>query len=315
MPRIGFALLALVLLGCGNKGSDETTESNDFSYAAFEKRFRSVTPPYQLADTALQNVSDTTTIMYPELTAMLDSARQQYFGNEKVQYTPLAHLKGGRGEAYFVVRAGSRSKKAAYLLVYNKDKFSAVLPFLLPDNDPNTQQVSSIDRSFGITRTVAKKDPEGVMVDGKEVFAYSVNDNAFSLVLMDMFDNAGVELINPIDTLAQTHKFAGDYYLDKNNLVSVRDGRDENVLNVFIHIVKNGGACTGELKGEVLLKDNTAAFRQSGNPCVVELKFSGRTVKLKEQSGCGSSRGLDCVFDGTYTKKKAEKGKTSAKEK
>lgn len=316
MLRLGFALLALWVLSCGNdKGSSKDENVPDSNDTNLTQRFKQVSPPYQLSDTALLGNKDTTTIRFSEFVNALDSAKTAVFGNEKVKYTPLVSLKGSNGEIYFTIKASGRNKKAAYLVVYNKETFGSVLPFLVPDNDPNTSQLSTIDKYFGITKTIAKKDEEGVISDRKEVFAYNSNDNSFTLVLTDLFDDANVELINPIDTLRQTHKYAGDYYLDKKNLVSVRNGRNENMLNVFIHLSKNEGACSGELKGEVLLSGNIASFRQSGNPCVVELKFSNKSVTLKEEGGCGSSRGIDCLFDGTYTKKKTDKTKTSAKQK
>jgi len=315
MLRIGFALLALGIFGCGNDNAKEETSDAGFSYANLNRRFQQVSVPYQLSDTTLLNNKDTTAIRYAEFVNSLDSAKAAVFGNEKITYSPLASIKGSKGEVYLVVKASGRNKKAAYIVVYNKETFGSVLPFLIPDNEPRTAQVSTIDRSFSIIKTVTKKDDEGVLADRREVFAYNADSKSFTLVLTDLFDDSNVELINPIDTLPKTHKYAGDYYLDKKSLVSVRNGRNENMLNVFIHISKNGGACTGELKGEVLLKENGAAFRQSGNPCVLQLKFTNNSVTLKEESGCGSSRGIDCLFDGTYTKKKLDKTKTSAKEK
>jgi hypothetical protein len=315
MPRIGFALLFLWLCACGNDKKSTEEDDHNYSYNSLTKRFKEVTPPYQLSDTGLLNNKDTSTIRYAQFVAKLDSITTPVFGKQQVKYSPLASIKGSKKETYLIIKATGKSKKAAYLVVYNDENFSTALPFLMPDSDAKTTQLSSIDRSFAITKAVSKKDEEGTLVDGKEVYAFNAESNSFTLVLTDMFDNASMELINPIDTLPQTHKYAGDYYLDKKSLVSIRNGRNENTLNVFIHITKSDGACTGELKGEVLLKNNVAAFRQSGNPCVLELKFSGKSVTLKEEGGCGSSRGMDCSFDGSYVKKKVTKTPVSPKQK
>lgn len=315
MLRTGIVLLVLCFWGCGNDKRDAKDDDNDYSYTSLTKRFKSITPPYQLSDTGLSNNKDTATIPYGEFVAKLDSIKIPFFAKEKVKYIPLVSIKGSKKETYLIIKAVGKTKKAAYLVVYNNENLNAALPFLLPDNDPRTSQLSTIDRSLAITKAVSKKDEEGTAIDGKEVYSFNSEANSFNLVLTDMFDNAGTELINPIDTLPQTHKYAGDYYLNKKSLVSVRNGRSDKQLNVFIHLENNDGNCTGELKGEILIKDNMASFRQSGNPCVVELKFSNKSVALKEQGGCGSSRGMDCSFDGTYSKRKIDKSKTATKEK
>jgi|GEM_PF-1089272 len=317
MLRIGIALLALLVMSCGN---DETSGSNEeegsYSYERLSKRFNQTQAPYVLTDTGLVNYKDTAAIRFAEFTGLIDTVKKTVFGNSKPKYIPLAMLKVSNGETYFIVKASAANKHAAYILAFDKEqKFGAVFPFLIPDTDKTTTQTTSIDKTYSITRTVAKRTTDDVLIDRKEVYGYSLTDNKFRLILTDLFDDTNVELINPIDTLPKTHKYAGDYFLDKNSLVSVRDGRSANQLNVFIHLQKNKGECTGELKGEILVKDNFAAFRQSGNPCVLELKFGSNSVTLKEEGGCGSSRGIECSFDGTYSKNKESKAKTSPKSK
>jgi thiamine phosphate synthase YjbQ (UPF0047 family) len=83
---------------------------------------------------------------------------------------------------------------------------------------------------------------------------------------------------------------------------------------MFIHFEKNNGECTGELKGNLLMTSSkTAVYRQGGDPCVLELNFGTSSVTLKEAEGCGLHRDLECLFEGTYPRKKVEKEKASTK--
>ena len=85
---------------------------------------------------------------------------------------------------------------------------------------------------------------------------------------------------------------------------------------VFIHLDKNEGECTGELKGDILLTSTTAAiYRQGGDACVLSFRFSSSSVTIKEEEGCGGHRGLNCTFDGTYPRKKEAKPKATTKKK
>jgi hypothetical protein len=98
------------------------------------------------------------------------------------------------------------------------------------------------------------------------------------------------------------------------NLVSVRDGRKPDRISFFIHVEKNNGDCSGELKGEAMLRaPGTAEYRQDGDPCVLKFIFSKSSVTLKEEGGCGSRRGLQCSFNGSFARKKFSKPPASAK--
>ena len=130
------------------------------------------------------------------------------------------------------------------------------------------------------------------------------------LIMTDALDDKPTELSNPIDTVSKKQKYAADYGTGKMNLVSIRDGRKKDRLSFFIHFEKNNGECTGELKGEALLKSPTVAeYREGGDPCILQFKFTSSSVTVKELEGCGSRRGLRCSFDGAYPRKKEIKPK------
>lgn len=266
------------------------------------EQFKEVRTPYSLTDTTLLNNKDTVSIT-SFLSDELDSTSRIVFGKAAAKYNALGQLRISKTETFLFVKAAAGNKKAAFIVVLHGNKISSVWPFLIPDQDKLSTQVSSIDKSYSIVKTISRKDVNDVMVDRKEVYSYNIAGKKFDLILTDLFDDTNVELLNPIDSFSMKHKFSGDYFLDKRNLVSIRDGYNLNQLMLFVHLEKNKGQCTGELKGEILVTTNTTAvFR--GDQCVIDLKFSSSGVVLKEKGGCGAERGMDCVFDGTYLIKK-----------
>ncbi|MDB5197300.1 MAG: hypothetical protein JWP88_1671 [Flaviaesturariibacter sp.] len=311
MYKIGIGILLLALIGCGGgtekkkadqADKDQSSNGRDFS-VLFSKK-----GAYSLTDTGLLANKDTVTLQNENFVTLVpDSIENVLFGSSsKIKYTPLACLEEKGRESYYIVKAVTGAKKAALLMVFDKKgDFSAALPFLVPDADPSTTQVSTIDKSFSITRSISRKQPDDVTVDGKDVFIYNEAAKSFTLIITDALDNAPTALINPIDTLQKTQPFSGDYIKDQKNIVSIRDSRNPKELNFFIHFEKDED-CTGELKGTALLTSSkTAVFRQGGNPCNVEFTFSSNSVTIKEIEGCGSFRGIKCFFEGKFPKKKA----------
>ena len=316
MYRIGAVILMLWLAGCN--GDDAATKSSGEESTSPGKGitaegFKKISPPYSLSDTFLLAIDDTATLQSPlVLSAISDSLKQSLFGSsENVKYTPLVQMDDKSSDSYLIVKATAGGKTAAIIIATPASGEGGIaLPFLQPDNDPATQQTSTIDKSFTITRSVTRRIPDEVSVEGKDVYVFNRDAKNFTLIMTDQLDDGNTALINPIDTLGQTHRFAGDYTKDKNNIVSIRDAPNAAEFNFFIHIEK-GEDCIGELKGTALMTSSkTAVFRQGGNPCVMEFSFSGSNVSIKEAQGCGSQRSIGCTMDGTFSKKKASKDKT-----
>lgn len=318
MQRI-FLCVLIVLAACkGDKKAEENEEG--FTYNKFSEAFKTASVPFQLSDTFFLKNKDTATIKEANFSSFVpDSIKNKIFGKgSKVKYVPLYKIEAPKAESYFVVKAMSNKTKAALLFVFNTEgQFDAVFPFLIPDNDDATSQSSSIDKSYSVSRNVTLKRSNDLNAEGKDVYAYSKEAKQFVLIMTDPLDERSIDLVNPIDTLSKQHKFAGDYSKNKRNIVSVRDGRKPNLLTVFVHIEQKEGTCTGELKGDAeITSATTAVFRQPGDPCILQLTFSSSSVKLSEVEGCGSKRGLECAFDGSFSKKKAPKAsakKSSAK--
>ncbi|RYY87364.1 MAG: hypothetical protein EOO15_12120 [Chitinophagaceae bacterium] len=322
MRLLGCFLLLLGMTACSDEpkkeGAQTNTDGSTFSYGGFAEHFSKVSLPYTLADSSLLKQRDTTTLRYADFDALLpDSLRSKLFGAGKVRYSALGHLSGVGGADYFAVRALSGERKVALLYRFEKEKFTAIFPLLIPDADPATNQSSTVDRAGTLTRNISKKLPKEQVAEGKEVYVYNPDAKGFTLIGNDPLED-NQEVLNPIDTLGRKHALAGDYTKDARNFVSIRDARNPSEVNFFVHFEtgEKDNLCVGELKGTALLTGSrTAIYRQGGDPCVLELNFEGNTVQLREMEGCGSRRGVQCVFEGTFTRKKIAPPKTVQKKK
>lgn len=324
MRLLGCVLLCLGIAACSDAPKKDpepkaapagATVSLKEMAAAFPK----ATLPWSISDTLLHRASDTASLPATEWTALLpDSLKATLSGEGKTRFTPLARLDGAQdGATYLALRTTNGSHHNALLYRFEGDRFTAAFPLLVPDADEATAQVSTVERSGAITLGITKKLPKEVVADGKDVYLYNKDLHTFALILTDPLEDKQ-DVGNPIDTFARTHPLAGDYVKGPRNFVSIRDARNPKELNFFVHFEtgEDDNTCTGELKGTALLTSTkTAVYRQGGDPCVLELSFGNNSVTLREMEGCGSRRGVQCVFEGTFPRKKAVSPKSGAKKK
>jgi hypothetical protein len=304
-----------LLVGCKSKKPSLAGE-DEVEVGDFIDFFPTVKLPYQFADTTLlKKDRDSLLISYAVFTQFIpDSVISTVFGKGvKPKIYPMAKVIAA--ETYLFAKAVSGNKRVAFVLGFdNDDKYLAAMPLLQPDTYQSTIQTAGIDRRSTIFRNVTRKNADGSTSDGSEQYALNNDAGSFMLIMTEALDEKVTELINPIDTLKRKQKFAADYSTGKMNLVSIRDGRKGDRLQFFIHIEKNNGECTGELKGEAIMKSATKAeYREAGESCSLVFNFTASSVTVKELGGCGSNRGLRCSFDGVYPRKKETKPKSSGK--
>ena len=313
-----FAILfsSIVLLAaCKHKkevslSGDEPVEVGDFI-----NFFQSAELPLQFSDSVLQKKEkDSLLISYKVFTQFVpDSILSKAFGKgTKYKIYPIGKVSGG-SETYLFSKIITGEKKGVFVLAFDKKQnYIAGMPVLRPDQFSTTAQSVSIDKRFTITKTILRKNPDASISEGKDVYVLNQDVKNFLLIMTDALDDKITELTNPIDTLPKKNKYSADYGSTKMNIVSVRDGRKPDRISFFIHFEKNNGECTGELKGEALLKSSAVAeYREGGDPCVLKFNFSNSSVTLSEES-CGSRRGLKCSFDGSYARKKEIKPKAAS---
>jgi hypothetical protein len=310
MVRLGFLLMVIGFLACNGNSDADLENDSEFNFEKFSKRFKEQSVPFGLIDTALLNIKDTTTLGNIVFRGYIpDSIKTALVGDKNARFIPLYKMQHPQGETYFITKAIGGKKTAAMLTVFDQDNnYASSMPFLIPDADPATNQTTVLDKSFSISRNIAKKMKDGSIAEGKNVFAFDRSNKDFILIMTDLLDDSNLELINPLDTLPATAKHTGDYERDKKNIISIRDGRSENEVQFFVHFERKDG-CSGEIKGYALYTSSrTAVFREV--PCVMELNFSANSVSIKEIEGCGSYRGTMCTFEGSYPRKKTTKPKS-----
>jgi hypothetical protein len=308
-----FVCLGVICLITSCKGKkkaslagDDPVEVSDLIGFFPEKRI-----PFTVSDSSLlKKENDSLLISHTTFTQFIpDSLLQPIFGkNVKPKFYPLARIEGDN-ELYLIAKGITPSKKAALILAFSKkDEYLHGIPLLVVDASNATQQTSTVDKNYGIHVNLSRKNKDGSISDGKDVYGFSASSKKIMLIMTDAMDDVKTEVINPIDTLSRKFKYAADYGTGNMNIISIRDGRRSGMLSFFIHIDKNQGACTGELKGDAVIRSaTTAEYRQAGDPCVLRFTFSSNSVTLKEVEGCGAHRTLRCSFDGNYSKKKAPK--------
>jgi hypothetical protein len=307
-----FFLFISWVAGCKSKKASLSGE-DPVEVSDFIEFFPDTKLPYQVADsTLLRKEKDSLLISHTVFTQFVpDSIFVPIFGKTtKPKIYPLAKNKGP--ETYLFAKAIAGNKRVALVLGFDKkDQFIAAMPLLSLDQSSATQQTGIMDNRYTLTKMLYRKNADGSLSEGKDVYVLNSDAKSFMLIMTDALDDKPTELINPIDTVSRKQKNTADYGSGKMNLVSFRDGRRSDRLNFFIHFEKNNGECTGELKGEAIIKSpTTAEYRTGGDPCVLQFKFTSSAVIIKELEGCGSRRGLRCSFNGTYPRKKEVKPKT-----
>lgn len=299
--------LLLLLVQCKSKKTslqdEEEIDADEF--IAF---FPETTLPFRMADTSLLNASDTSLhIGYRIFTQFIpDSFLQKDFGkNARPAVYAMGRIAEKGKETYLLARAVQGKKRVVYLAAFNKkDEFLNAMPLVKAGFGNATASYGLVDKKFQIT-TYQERRRRGELTYKKNVYFFNSETNDFTLISTEPNEDIIENVINPIDTLAATGKFAGDYVKDKKNFVSVRDGKNGSEILFFIHFEKNNGACKGELKGTARFIDaNTAQYHQVGNPCVLQLTFAASRVRIEEKGGCGTYRDVPCFFEGSYVKKK-----------
>ncbi len=298
-------------IACGN---DDIDLSGDTALKAenFYQLFTPISNSKKITDTGLIRAGDTIQIKIKLLHQFVpDSITTKATGKKADAYTifPVGYIGKEEQEKYLLIKYVKKKEATLWVYVLGVDnQYKAAMKLL--SNNVNDKY----SRDILIT-------PEPTFINNKEkitsdntyytkiAMAYNAADNSFMNVMRDSNEDDDENVvINPIDTLLQKNKYSGNYSRDKRNFISLRDGKNDSAYQFFLHIDKQNGVCTGELKSTFIInKKGIAAYRESGDPCVINFTFSSNTVVMLEEGSCGNRRGMDCLFDDTFKKQKPAK--------
>jgi hypothetical protein len=311
-------LLPVLLAACkgGKKppADDEKVDVNDFIGFFADSKL-----PVQVADSSFHKKENDSLLIRYKLFARFvpDTLLARQFGEGT---TPRIY-PGGRvvvknAETYLFARAETPSHKVAYVLVFdNNKKFVTGMPLM--DKNSSSVQSAVLDIKYTLTLLRRRKGADGEPLYHRNAFVFN-SAGVFTLIMTESNDLTAVksQLVNPIDTLLKRGKLSGDYTQDKMNLVSIRDSPRPGRFQFFIHFEKQEGTCRGELKGGARMTGpDRAMYSQPGDQCELEFRFSGNTVTIREEQGCGSHRDIKCFFEGSYVRKHPPKPTKPAKKK
>lgn len=309
MKRFFYAVL-LMVLGAACKSSTADLSGNEAIEAAdFFEAFPPMKLPLIIQDSALGNFGDTATISRAVLAQFVpDSAitpLQQQLGKQ-VTIRPAGIIHKEERDFLLVKFTSSKKNQLAVFVFDAKHVYQAAFPLLNNLKKDNYHYSMSITEEPTFIFRREKPNPGAANLYSRNGYAYSAATNTFAEVLHDSNEDTARNnmVINPIDTLPATNRFSGDYAADSKNFISVRDGKNALTYTFFIHFEKKNTTCTGELKGLMALTgEKTAVFSESGDPCVINFRFSGNSIIISEEGNCGNHRGITCPFQFTFKKK------------
>jgi hypothetical protein len=304
-------LLVFSFFACTSKkanlAGDEPVEIDDFI-----ESFQVLKLPYLLTDTALSRKKlDSFPVSKKIIQQFIpDSIFKSDFGKgTNPKFYALGRVPVKDGETYLFLKAAAPGKAVAYILCYDKDNiFKAGMTIVPGSSDRALVNEGGMDRRYSIIRNRSRKKPDGQVIYNKSVYVYN-SAGVFTLILTESNETVEVkEIYNPIDTLPHKNALSGNYVKDKKNFISIRDGSKPNRALFFMHMEMNNGDCVGELKGELdLVKPNLAVYRKADDHCALEFSFTNNSVSIRELEACGNHRGIKCVFNGIFPKKKDPK--------
>lgn len=313
MSRISILLVVLAgffMSACKDKKKNPADEDRPLTFTEFSELFPKAALPYKISPGLLKSKAGDSSAFKPKVAAQFlpDTLLSAAFQKEKPRIVPLAYFKSSDLH-YVLVKAAGKSTTQAYICLYTpKGQFLNRL--LAGETKPGSAKeiTSTIDSRFNIKVSTSEKRSASYTALREDTYgAYA--DGSIALIMTNSSEPVSNGLYNPIDTFPHKHKFSGDYLAGENNIVSVRDGEAGKEFLFFISLSKDKGACHGELDGTARITGaNTAQYRDKNSECILEFKFSTGKVTISE-TGCGAYRGIKCMFDGSFVKKKEVKKK------
>jgi hypothetical protein len=311
MPlRLLTVLLSILsLLSCGERRADLST-AVDLAPGEFVRSFPELPLPWSLTEDALSRKPADSTRINDALVRRFvpDSVfRRDFRKSDRPRFHALGRIPVKEGETYVLVRASAGPRTAAYLLCFDRDdSFRVSMTVMRIPGEARYRNEFAMDRRHVMSKVRSRTGRDGQSLYRKDAWVYNTA-GVFTLVLTESNEPVETEQVyNPIDTLPARRPLSGDYRLSKSDFISIRDGRSDKRLLFFLHMERNEGACSGELRGELdLVRPGLAQYNRADDHCMLEFAFRGNTLTVRELEACGNHRSVRCAFSGTYRRKSA----------
>ena len=301
-------LLAVIAFGCKPKKIDfsgnQPVKINEFIAA-----FPLIETQFSTADSTLEKTADSTIISYTIFAQFIpDSSLKKLSVDSKTSIIqPVGRIEKQK-EIYLIATFKYHKKIVLATFVLDKKyKFLASKELLNNFHTDDYNHFISINKEPTFLISQEKLNADKQLQFSRVGWVFN-NTGRFMVVINDSNEDEKKNsvIINPIDTLAHKNKWSGNYVKNNKNFISLRDGKNINTYLFFIHFEKNDEVfCSGELKGVLNLKTpTTAIYSMGGDPCIIDFTFEGNTITVKEKGSCGNRRGMQCLFDDSFTRKK-----------
>lgn len=297
-----------LFLGCQQEAKDINSDE-DIEVTDFLSSFPSKELPIQFNSKDIVNAeSDSLYIKSAIIDKFIPDSifKVDFKQTAKVRFYRKARYKSEEtNETYLFLTAEEKNNKKVYLICFNeKNEFATAMKLVEKSNEQGMSMEGGIDKRLTIIKTKYKEGTDKKSYYEKSAYVYNT-EGLFTLILTE--SNLPLEkavVYNPIDTLTQKNPLSGDYKIDENNFVSIRDGIKEGKLQFFINIEKSGGKCSGKLRGDLVqIKPKVFHYSKADDHCVLEFSFTGKRLQVRELEACGNHRGVRCSFDGKFNKK------------
>ncbi|HMP94096.1 MAG TPA: hypothetical protein PKD90_14530 [Phnomibacter sp.] len=299
-----------ILVACGGKTKKSLNKADaDLEAEDFVNFFEPLQLPYNASASLLQAAGPDSLRIDNTVFAkfMGDTVLSKLHGTEKPAIYAVGSISNPKAETYILYRT-SGQQKGLYVSALN-EQGKPTAHMLLMGTKGVTKQVNTvgIDSKFNITLTDEYKAPDGSTSSYHAVYAY-VQPGQFLEIMNDgLKQGEEMPIINPIDTLPATRPHTGDYAANARNFISIRDGKDDKRIAIFLNMDKQPD-CVAEIKGEaVWITRDSALYESKDDPCKLGLKFKGNSITITETGTCGSRRPGGCSFNASYTRKQAPK--------
>jgi hypothetical protein len=303
------------VMACSEKKTD-FSGNTPLKINDFNKVFKTVELPISISDSNLSKLRDTIEIGAKALGQFVpDSVVENIIPakDQKAILYPLLKIEK-EAEYYLLLNVHRPTKDEIAVVVFSKKNvyldYKIITSFLVEHKGSRHYGKSvSINKEPTFLVEENKMDEENVLVYEKNGWAYT--ENNFRLIYFDSNKKPESKtIINPLDTLATSYVYSGDYARDAKNFISLRDFTGvANKYQFFMHFEKKEGSCVGELKGLLNFNKNQATYTEKGDPCIIHFTISGQIIKIKEDGNCGNHRNMTCYFNDSYDKKRKPKKK------